>query len=49
MILKPIHCSNCDGVEVIKHGKIRDSKQQYFCQNPKCHRHTFYFTPIQND
>ncbi len=41
MVLEPIHCPQCDGVEVIKHGKTPDGKQRYFCQNLQCHRRTF--------
>jgi len=41
MVLEPIHCPQCDGVEVIKHGTTPDGKQRYFCQNSQCHRRTF--------
>ena len=27
MVLEPIHCPQCDGVEVIKHGTTSDGKQ----------------------
>ncbi len=41
MVLEPIHCPECDGVEVIKHGTTSDGKQRYFCQDSQCHRRTF--------
>jgi insertion element IS1 protein InsB len=41
MVLEPIHCPDCDGIEVIKHGKTSDGKQRYFCQHPECARRTF--------
>ncbi|PZV18368.1 MAG: hypothetical protein DCF22_01935 [Leptolyngbya sp.] len=41
MILEPIHCPNCDGIEVIKHGTTADGKQRYFCQSSECSRRTF--------
>lgn len=40
MILEPIHCPECDGIEVIKHGTT-DGKQRYLCQSSDCPRHTF--------
>jgi len=41
MVLEPIHCPQCDGVEVIKHGTTPDGKQRYLCQNTQCPRRTF--------
>ena len=41
MVLEPIHCPDCDGIEVIKHGKTPDGKQRYFCQTSACTRRTF--------
>lgn len=38
IVLEPIHCPKCDGIGVIKHGKIPDGKQRYFCQNLECRR-----------
>lgn len=28
IVLEPIHCPKCDGIGVIKHGKIPDGKQR---------------------
>lgn len=41
MRLEPIHCPECDGIEVIKHGTTSDGKQRYLCQNSACDRRTF--------
>jgi transposase-like protein len=41
MVLEPIHCPDCDGVDVIKHGKSAAGKQRYRCQNRECNRSSF--------
>lgn len=41
MVLEPIHCPECDSIEVIKHGTTPDGKQRYRCQNSQCRRQTF--------
>ena len=41
MVLEPIHCPTCDGIEVIKHGTTPDGKQRYCCQDTECSRRTF--------
>jgi transposase-like protein len=41
MVLEPIHCPQCGGIEVIKHGTTPDGKQRYRCQNSACPRRTF--------
>lgn len=41
MILEPVHCPNCDGIDVIKHGTTAAGKQRYRCQNTDCERSTF--------
>jgi insertion element IS1 protein InsB len=41
MILEPVHCPNCDGTQVIKHGKTSEGKQRYRCQHQECERTTF--------
>lgn len=41
MVLAPIHCPDCDGLEVIKHGTTPSGKQRYFCQSSECPRRTF--------
>ncbi len=41
MVLEPIHGSDCDGIEVIKHGTTAAGKQRYCCQNSECSRISF--------
>ena len=41
MVLEPIHCPDCDGIEVIKHGTTAAGKQRYRCQNQACSRSSF--------
>jgi transposase-like protein len=41
MVLEPVHCPNCDGTQVIKHGKTPEGKQRYRCQVRECNRSTF--------
>ncbi len=41
MVLEPIHCPDCAGIEVIKHGTTAAGKQRYRCQHPECERGTF--------
>jgi insertion element IS1 protein InsB len=41
MVLEPIHCPDCDGIAVIKHGTTAVGKQRYRCQNSECERSTF--------
>jgi insertion element IS1 protein InsB len=41
MVLEPVHCPDCHGIQVIKHGKTSEGKQRYRCQDPECKRNTF--------
>jgi transposase-like protein len=41
MVLEPIHCPECNGIEVIKHGTTAAGKQRYRCQNQVCCRSSF--------
>jgi transposase-like protein len=41
MVLEPVHCPDCDGAQVIKHGKTPEGKQRYRCQDQGCNRSTF--------
>jgi len=43
MILEAIHCPDCDGIEVIKHGTTPDGKQRYFCQSSECRSAHLYY------
>ncbi len=37
----PVLCPDCHQPHVIKHGKTRQGKQRYCCQNDDCLRRTF--------
>ena len=37
----PVLCPDCHQSHVIKHGKTRQGKQRYCCQNADCLRRTF--------
>jgi len=41
MAFKPMHCSTCHGVAVVKYGKTSAGKQRFRCQNPACTGVTF--------
>lgn len=41
MVLEPIHCPDCDGIDVIKHGTTAAGKQRYRCRNQACNRSSF--------
>lgn len=41
MVLAPIHCPACDGIDVIKHGTTAAGKQRYRCQDLECRRSSF--------
>lgn len=41
MVLEPVHCPDCDGTQVIKHGRTPEGKQRYRCQDRECTRSTF--------
>src|SRR4029453_10443673 len=36
MILQVLHCPNCQGTNVIRHGTTRQGKQRYRCQETVC-------------
>src|SRR5258708_3785959 len=36
MILQVLHCLNCQGTNVIRHGTTRQGKQRYRCQETVC-------------
>ncbi|MBC7823112.1 MAG: hypothetical protein H7126_04415 [Candidatus Parcubacteria bacterium] len=40
MVLEPVHCPKCDGIDVIKHGTAA-GKLRYRCQKSDCNRSTF--------
>ena len=41
MVLKPVLCPSCLGIEVVKHGKSSENKQRYFWQSQFCSCQTF--------
>jgi insertion element IS1 protein InsB len=41
MTYVPVHCPDCQGVDVVRDGKQRDGAQRYRCNNTLCPRHIF--------
>lgn len=41
MVLMPVKCPVCDGIEVIKHGRTANGKQRFVCQDRDCEGQTF--------
>jgi transposase-like protein len=41
MIMQALHCPNCQGTNIIRHGKTRQGKQRYCCQEALCNGGTF--------
>lgn len=41
MVLEPVHCPECDSINVVKHGKSAAGKQRYCCRNVDCSRRSF--------
>jgi len=41
MVLEPIHCPDCQSVDVVKHGHSAAGKQRYCCRNGDCSRRSF--------
>ena len=41
MILQVLHCPHCQGTDIIRHGKTRQGKQRYCCQETVCDGRTF--------
>ncbi len=41
MVLEPVKCPNCSGINVIKREKSAEGKQRYQCRNPDCSRPDF--------
>ena len=41
MAILDVRCPGCDGLNVTRHGKQPNGKQQYRCHSPKCGRNTF--------
>ena len=41
MIIQVLHCPNCHGTDIVRHGKTRQSKQRYRCREQHCGGRTF--------
>jgi len=41
MVLVPIKCPICNGIEVIKHGNTSNGKQRFNCKDLNCEGRTF--------
>jgi transposase-like protein len=41
MILPVLHCPNCQGTDIVRHGKTRQGKQRYRCRETSYQGHTF--------
>ena len=41
MVLEPVKCPTCGGVNVNKYGKTGDGKQRFICRDRACAGHTF--------
>ena len=41
MIIQVLHCPNCHGTDIVRHGKTRQSKQRYRCREQRCGGRTF--------
>jgi transposase-like protein len=41
MIIQVLHCPNCQGTDVVRHGQTRQGKQRYRCRELRCAGRTF--------
>src|SRR5262245_20657912 len=41
MIMQVLHCPNCQGTDIVRHGRTRQGKQRYRCQENSCKGRTF--------
>ena len=41
MIIQVLHCPNCQGTDIVRHGKTRQGKQRYCCREKRCTGRTF--------
>ena len=41
MIMQVLHCPHGEGTEIVRHGKTRQGKQRYRCQETVCNGRTF--------
>ena len=36
MIIQVLHCPNCQGTDIVRHGRTRQGKQRYRCRKKCC-------------
>jgi len=41
MIVQVLHCPNCQGTDIVRHGRTRQGKQRYRCRKKCCAGRTF--------
>ena len=41
MITEVLHCSFCNGIDIVRHGKTPQGKQRYRCRESLCEGRTF--------
>jgi len=41
MIIQVLHCPNCQGTDIVRHGRTRQGKQRYRCREQRCTGRTF--------
>ena len=41
MVLEPVHCPECNSINIVKHGKSAAGKQRYCCRNLDGERRSF--------
>ena len=41
MTIQGLHCPNCQGTNIVRHGKTRQGKQRYRCRECLCAGRTF--------
>jgi len=49
MIIQVLHGPNCQGTDIVRHGKTRQGKQRYRCREKGCAGRTFllkYAIPV---
>ena len=44
MIIHVLHCPNCQGTDMVRHGTTRQGKQRYWCRETLCAGRTFFLT-----
>ncbi len=48
MVLKPVQCTKCKEIDVIKFGLTQNKKQRYKCNNKNCDCKTFILDYTNN-